>query len=162
MTSDGLLLAVFDVDGVVADVQHRLHHLARTPKDWTAFFAAARRDPPLADGVALARQYQQTHHLVWLTGRPERLRQVTAAWLAAQDLPNEWLLMRPAADRRPAKDFKADQLAYLRTQAEIGVVVDDDPEVVTRLRSRGLPVRHADWSPYREPLRQAQERDGRT
>jgi phosphoglycolate phosphatase-like HAD superfamily hydrolase len=162
MASEGLLLAVFDVDGVVADVRHRLHHLARTPKDWAGFFAAARHDPPLAEGIALAREYQQTHHLVWLTGRPERLRQVTADWLAAQDLPNEWLLMRPAVDRRPAKDFKADQLAGLRREAEIGIVVDDDPEVVVRLRRRGLQVHQADWVPYREPLRQAQERDGRT
>jgi len=29
------------IDGVLADVHHRLHHIARRPKDWPAFFAAA-------------------------------------------------------------------------------------------------------------------------
>ena len=47
--------AVFDVDGVVADVAHRLHHVARRPKDWRRFFAAAPKDPPLAVGIDLAR-----------------------------------------------------------------------------------------------------------
>jgi hypothetical protein len=36
-------LAVFDLDGVLADVRHRLHFLDRRPKDWDGFFAAAPR-----------------------------------------------------------------------------------------------------------------------
>lgn len=47
-------LAVFDVDGVLAEVRHRLPHLEGRPKDWDAFFAAAQADPPLTEGVALA------------------------------------------------------------------------------------------------------------
>ena len=42
-------LAVFDLDGTLADTRHRLHHLERRPADWDAFFAAARDDPPLPD-----------------------------------------------------------------------------------------------------------------
>jgi hypothetical protein len=160
------LLAVFDVDGVVADVRHRLHHLNRRPKDWARFFAAADRDPPLAEGIELARQYAASHVLVWLTGRPEHLRPVTSGWLAAQDLPNHLLFMRPAGDRRPARDFKAEQLTVLAKQAPVDVVVDDDPLVVTRLRALGWTVRLADWVPYGEAsgkaLRDAQERQGRT
>src|SRR5262245_40046635 len=70
----GESIAVVDVDGVVADVRHRLHHLNRRPKDWGRFFASAARDPALTEGVELAREYAQTHVLVWLTGRPEHLR----------------------------------------------------------------------------------------
>ena len=39
--TDGRPLAIVDIDGVVADVRHRLHHLDRRPKNWSAFFAAA-------------------------------------------------------------------------------------------------------------------------
>jgi phosphoglycolate phosphatase-like HAD superfamily hydrolase len=46
------VLAVFDVDGVVADVRHRLRHVAHGRKNWNAFFAAAADDPPLEIGVA--------------------------------------------------------------------------------------------------------------
>jgi phosphoglycolate phosphatase-like HAD superfamily hydrolase len=156
------VLAVFDVDGVVADVRHRLRHLAREPKDWAGFFAAAAADPPLAIGVDLARAWADEHDLVWLTGRPERLRRVTERWLADQGLPVERLLMRPAHDRRPARLFKAGELARLAREADIAVVVDDDPAVVEELTGRGWPVYQADWVPYADALRAAQEHDGRT
>jgi len=155
-------IAVFDVDGVVADVRHRLHHLARQPKQWGRFFAAAARDPVLAEGVALAKTYAADHRLVWLTGRPEHLRKVTEDWLAAAGVPVDTLLMRPAGDRRPALRYKAEQLRRLGETGTVAVVVDDDPAVVARLAEDGWPVRLADWVPYAETLRQAQEREGRT
>ena len=62
-------LAVFDIDGVVADVRHRLHHLAGRPKDWDGFFDAAADDPPLPTGIALVAELAQRHEIVWLTGR---------------------------------------------------------------------------------------------
>ena len=49
-------VVVFDVDGVLADVRHRLRHVERKPKDWPAFFAAMGDDAPLPEGVALARE----------------------------------------------------------------------------------------------------------
>jgi hypothetical protein len=156
------VLAVFDVDGVVADVRHRLHHVARRPKNWAAFFAAAAADPPLVVGIALAREWASEHDLVWLTGRPEHLRAVTERWLADHDLPVGRLVMRPAQDRRPANIFKVEQLRRLSREADIAVVVDDDPEVVARLTAGGWPAYLADWVPYTETLRAAQEREGRT
>jgi hypothetical protein len=156
------VLAVFDVDGVVADVRHRLHHLERRPKDWRAFFAAAHADPPLETGVAMARHWAADHDLAWLTGRPEYLRYVTEQWLLAHGLPVTQLVMRPHGDRRPAKIFKAEQLSRIARRDTVGVMVDDDPEVVELLAHRGWPVYLADWVPYVRTLRQAQERDGRT
>jgi phosphoglycolate phosphatase-like HAD superfamily hydrolase len=73
-------LAAFDVDGVLADVAHRRHHLDR--RNWDAFFAAAADDPPLATGVTMARQCADAGlSVVYVSGRPERLRRVTADWL---------------------------------------------------------------------------------
>jgi len=37
---------VVDIDGVLADVGHRLHFFHHRPKDWKGFLAAARTDPP--------------------------------------------------------------------------------------------------------------------
>jgi hypothetical protein len=155
-------LAVFDIDGVVADVRHRLRHLDKRPKDWARFFAAAERDGILAEGVELALQQSAEHVLVWLTGRPEHLRPVTDAWLRRAGLPAELLFMRPANDRRPAKDFKAGMLARLARESSIALVVDDDPEVVAKLRRLGHPVQLADWVPRSPALHVAQERDGQT
>ncbi|MFF5234152.1 hypothetical protein [Dactylosporangium sp. NPDC000521] len=155
-------LAVFDIDGVVADVRHRLRHLDKRPKDWARFFAAADRDPVLPEGVELALRHAAEHVLVWLTGRPEQLRPVTDAWLRHAGLPADLLFMRPARDRRPAKDFKAAQLSLLARESQIAIVVDDDPEVVTKLRKLGHPVHLADWVPHSSTLHAAQEQDGKT
>ena len=45
--------AVVDIDGVVADVRHRLAFLDRRPKDWDGFFDAAVEDPLLPEGAAV-------------------------------------------------------------------------------------------------------------
>ena len=153
---------MIDVDGVVADVRHRLHLLESRPKRWAEFFAGAADDPPLAAGVDLVRELAADHDVVWLTGRPERTRALTERWLAEHVLPDRPLLMRPDRDFRPARLTKREQLRRLRRRGDVAVVVDDDPEVVATLTEDGFPVRLADWLPHPSTLRTAQERDGRT
>jgi hypothetical protein len=155
-------LAVIDIDGVVADARHRLHLIQGKPRRWDEFFAAAADDPPLADGVALVRQLAADHDILWLTGRPERNRRLTTAWLRAQGLPVEPLLMRPDRDFRPARLTKRDELRKLRAEHEVRVVVDDDPDVIDMLAADGFPTRLADWLPHGPALHTAQESDGRT
>ena len=46
-------LAFVDLDGVLADVRHRLHHLTGRRKDWDAFFDAAGQDPSHPEGKAV-------------------------------------------------------------------------------------------------------------
>lgn len=161
-TVDSRPLAVIDIDGVVADVRHRLHLIQARTRQWDAFFAAAADDPPLADGVALVRELARDHDVVWLTGRPERNRPLTRRWLAAQGLPDAPLLMRPDRDRRPAKVTKREELRWMRADREVAVVVDDDPDVVALLTADGFPVRLADWLPHSSTLHEAQEAEGRT
>lgn len=155
-------IAVFDLDGVLADVRHRLHLLATSPKNWDAFFAAAADDPLLDEGASLVRELATSDEIRYLTGRPERSRALTEAWLARHALPPGVLTMRPDGDHRPARVFKLEQLRSLRQDRTVAVVVDDDPEVVLLLRRAALPVHQADWLPYAEPLAAAQEDDGRT
>ena len=159
---DAKPLAVIDIDGVVADVRHRLHLIETRPKRWDEFFERSADDPPLDAGVELVRELAADHDVVWLTGRPERNRKLTETWLAAQGLPDRPLLMRRDRDFRPAREAKRDQLRRLRTEREIAVVVDDDPEVVATLSDDGFPVRLADWLPHSSTLRTAQQKDGRT
>ena len=159
---DSRPLAVIDIDGVVADVRHRLHLIQGSPRRWNDFFAAAGDDPPLAAGVALVHELAADYDVLWLTGRPERNRRLTRTWLAAQGLPDEPLLMRPDRDFRPARLTKRDELRKLRQTREIGVVVDDDPDVIEMLAADGFPARLADWLPHTPTLHEAQESDGRT
>jgi phosphoglycolate phosphatase-like HAD superfamily hydrolase len=158
------VLAVFDIDGVVADVRHRLHHLDR-PGRWSAFFRAAGQDPLLPEGEALVAELAREHEIVWLTGRPDWLRRTTSDWLASHDLPGTELHMRPDGDYRPARSYKLSVLRRLAPRG-IGALIDDDSEVIDAALAAGFPAVLADWvprdDPYGDMLHDAQERYGRT
>ncbi len=155
-------LAVFDIDGVLADVRHRLHHVEGRPKDWDAFFDAAADDPPLAHGVALAQQSAKDCDVVYVTGRPERCRADTLAWFRRHGLPEGRLSMRRDNDRRPARLAKPQLLRALARDRVVAVVVDDDAQVCEAYRKAGWRVLEADWMGAEPALEQAQEQDGRT
>lgn len=159
-------LAIIDVDGVVADVRHRLHHIKRKPKDWDAFFAAADRDGPHREGIELVQELAEDHDVVFLTGRPRRLHGDTVRWLDRHGIGGHRVLMRPDGDRRPAAVVKVELLEELARGRQVAVVIDDDPVVLRAMDAAGHTTRHADWElrgPEQERvLRTAQEREGRT
>jgi hypothetical protein len=159
-------LAVLDIDGVLADVRHRLRYVQQRPKDWDAFFAAAPDDAPLADGLERALTLHEHGAIVYLTGRPERCRTDTERWLRQHGFPAAEVLMRPDRDRRPARQFKLDQVRHLAVTSTVDVVIDDDALVVDTLVAAGFTVEHAQWMPEDGPqqasLFDAQEREGRT
>lgn len=164
-------VAVFDVDGVLADVSHRRHFIEGR-RDWAGFFAAARDDTPLAPGIELARAARDKGlHLVYLSGRPEHLRQVTLEWLQQHGVPDGELLLRPERDRSPATGLKLRLLRRLGRTARIVFFVDDDSDVVHAVRQTKPAVVQgecvvADWQPGgargRRVLRRAQQDAGAT
>ena len=171
MTADALVpaeagsgrpLAVFDIDGVLADVRHRLHHLQARPQRWERFFATADRDPLLAEGAERLHAALDDHDVIYLTGRPERTRGLTERWLRHHGLPIRPLLMRRDDDHRPARWMKREVLRDLAATRTIASVLDDDPAVFEVLTADGWPVELATWLPHSSTLHAAQERTGRT
>ena len=156
------LVAVFDIDGVLADVRHRVHHVEGRRRDWKAFFAAAPHDPPLVPGVALARESAQDCDILYVTGRPERCRADTEMWLEEHGLPPGELTMRSGRDRRPARVAKPEMLAWAARGRIVAVVVDDDEQVCRAYMQAGFRVLHATWMGSEPALERAQEADGRT
>jgi phosphoglycolate phosphatase-like HAD superfamily hydrolase len=154
--------AVFDIDGVLADVRHRLHHLRARPKNWHGFFSDAANDTLLDEGARRAHEAAATHAIVYLSGRPEGMRRLTQAWLDRYGLPVGGLVLRPNRDRRPARVLKPELLARVGRQGSIAQVVDDDSEVVAALRDLGYPVVHATWAGESRVLHDAQEKQGRS
>lgn len=155
-------LAVFDLDNTLADTAHRQRFLERRPRDWDAFFAAAPQDPPLAEGVTLAREAATECEVLYLTGRPERCRPDTLAWLAAHGLPEGRVLMRRNDDRRPARRTKLEVLRRLARARDVRVLVDDDELVCEDAERAGFTVVRARWAATSAALQAAQEREGRT
>ncbi len=156
------MVAVIDIDGVVADVRHRLRHVTERPKNWGAFFAGAGDDPLLAEGAQTVRRLSEVYQIVYLSGRPEGLRAVTERWFRQHELPPGELVLRPPGDYRPARFFKVERLQQLAETRTVVVLVDDDPRVLDAAREAGFDVLPATWMGEHSALREAQERDGRT
>lgn len=156
-------LAVFDVDGVLADVRHRLSHLERRPKDWERFFSAAVDDPPLPQGLAMAAEAAKECEVVYVTGRPERCRTDTLDWFRRHGLPEGHLHMRADRDRSPARVGKPQWLARAARGRVVAFVVDDDLAVCDAYEAHGHRVIRATWMDRAsEQLTLAQEAEGRT
>ncbi|RST11374.1 hypothetical protein E2C00_19365 [Streptomyces sp. WAC05374] len=162
MTRNSRPLAVFDLDNTLSDARHRQRFLEREPRDWDAFFAAAPEDPPLARGVELCLEAAEECDVVYLTGRPERCRADTVAWLAAHGLPRGPLHMRRDHDRRPARVTKLEVLRRLSGNREVRMLVDDDELVCDAAERAGFRVVRARWAESSQALVQAQEKEGRT
>lgn len=155
-------IAVIDIDGVVADVRHRLPLLRRRPARWDLFFDYADDDPLLEIGADVVRQLASEHTVVYLSGRPEHLRGVTEDWLSRHGLPHGRLELRESYDFRPARIVKLERIRELERDGVIAAIVDDDPDVIHTLTAAGYPAVLADWVPHEKTLHRAQERDGRT
>ncbi|HJR25935.1 MAG TPA: hypothetical protein VJ804_10705 [Acidimicrobiales bacterium] len=159
-------LAIVDIDGVVADVRHRLHHIEGRRKSWQRFFDEAGDDGLHEEGRAIVERLREDHEVVYLTGRPRWLEGVTRAWLEEHGLGGHRLVMRPDDDRRPAAQLKVEALHRLADGRVVGIVVDDDRRVVDAMAAAGFPTFHADWErralDEQRALTKAQEEEGRT
>ncbi|MFD9502890.1 hypothetical protein [Streptomyces sp. NPDC060035] len=162
MRDDARPLAVFDLDGTLADNGHRQHFLEGARRDWKGFFAAAVDDPPLEKGVKLALSSAEQCEVVYLTGRPERCRRDTLAWLEQHGLPRGRVHMRRNDDRRPARRTKLEILKRLGREREVRILVDDDELVCDAAERAGFTVVRARWADSSPSLKDAQEREGRT
>lgn len=162
MRDDARPWAVFDLDGTLADTAHRQHFLEGARRDWAGFFSAAVDDPPLTEGVRLALSSAEECEVTYLTGRPERCRKDTVAWLARHGLPEGRLRMRRNDDRRPARRTKLEILERLGREREVRMLVDDDELVCDAAELAGFTVVRARWTRVSPALRDAQQREGRT
>jgi hypothetical protein len=156
------MVAVVDIDGVLADVRHRLHFVEQRPKDWTSFFAAAPDDAPLAQGVDTVRRLADAYDIVYLSGRPEHCRQDTVDWFERHGVPAGELRLRRRNDFRPARVTKVEVLDELSRDRPVAVFVDDDPLVCEAARKAGYDVLPATWMAGSATLLEAQEVEGRT
>jgi hypothetical protein len=162
VTYEARPLAVFDLDGTLADSGHRQHFLEGARRDWGSFFAAAVDDPPLDEGVRLVLSSAEECEVRYLTGRPERCRRDTMAWLAEQGLPWGRVYMRRNDDRRPARHTKLEILKRLGRGRLVRMLVDDDELVCDAAELAGFTVVRARWAVASPALKEAQERAGRT
>lgn len=143
---------VFDIDGTLADITHRLHFIQKTPKDWEGFFSSMLDDKPIAPVrlvceslLALKNMEKRmgaevSHTVIFCSGRPDKYRKETLAWMQSNIYPvPQVLYMRKTGDRRPDDVVKEELLTQMRADGYDPVLVFEDRQrVVDMWRRNGI------------------------
>lgn len=132
---------IFDIDGTIADLSHRLPHIQKEPKDWPSFFAAVPDDKPIHHIIKLAIDLELAGAaIVYVSGRSDECRKATETWLQQHALPDGRVFMRKAGDHRPDHQVKVELLEQLRAEGHKPVMAfDDRNQVVKMWRELGIP-----------------------
>lgn len=134
---------ICDLDGTLADCEHRVHHVRGKPKNWDAFFAGVKDDrvstPVLFVVDAFLYREPTPFKLIFCSGRPERCRADTEAWLREECRITEFtLLMRKDGDFRADDIVKQEILDQHIDKDRVLFVLDDRQQVVDMWRRNGL------------------------
>jgi predicted secreted acid phosphatase len=131
-------IVIFDIDGTLADVSERIHHLQKKPKNWDAFFREMAQDQAIRSMVRLCNiLYQAGVRIVLCSGRSEEHRTETVQWLKKERVKYHELRLRPDGDRRSDVTVKREMLTGI-DKSNILFVVEDRTRVVQMWREEGL------------------------
>lgn len=132
---------IFDLDGTLCDITHRLHYIQNGNKDWDGFYAACSADVPKPAIIELALMCEDAgHKIIISSGRSENVREQTKQWLFDNGVPYHELSMRPDGCFVPDNALKKawlDQGLY-GAKEDILFVVEDRDSMVKMWRGQGL------------------------
>jgi predicted kinase len=131
-----------DIDGTVADCQHRIHFIENHPKDHQRFYDELKNDAPIQHIIDLVNSLYENelYDIIFCTGRPETHRFETALWFLQNHVHYDLLYMRKEGDYRQDYIVKKEILEEIRAKhGEPSFVLDDRQSVVDMWRKNGVP-----------------------
>ncbi|MEN8171011.1 MAG: hypothetical protein ABFS08_12385 [Pseudomonadota bacterium] len=122
-------IVICGLDGVLALIEHRLHHLYNEEgvRDWDRFHQDCDNDMPnlaLIDRLNLARS--EGIPVILLSGRSASVSDKTRQWLSRWQIGHDALYLRPPGNFRPSAEFKADVIASHYPGATIRRIYESD------------------------------------
>lgn len=125
-------IVICGIDGVLALIEHRLHHLYNEEgiKHWDRFLAACGDDMP---NLPLIERLNQARAegvpVILLTGRSSEVKKQTIEWLRRWQIGYDALWMRPANDFKPAVEFKSNVIGQNYANATIRRAYESDSHI---------------------------------
>lgn len=135
---------VFDIDGTLANIEHRRGFVASKPKNFKAFNAAIPQDTPHEEIVWLAKTFWEqgpNQKIILCSGRGEESREVTVAQMADFGVRFHKLFMRKEGDYRADNIVKVELLQQIKEEFGTPYIwFDDRQQVVDAIRAQGIKV----------------------
>ena len=138
---------IFDLDGTLCDITHRLHFIKNGKKDFDGFYKACPADVPKPPIIEINRMcHCAGHRIIISSGRSENVRADTEVWLQRHNVFYHKMLMRPDACFVPDHALKKAWLdnGLLGEKDDILFVVVDRDRMVKMWRDQGLTCLQVD------------------
>jgi hypothetical protein len=133
-------IVICDIDGTIADIEHRRHYVQQDPKDWKGFFSEMDKDTVREDVKADIKRCEEAgFDIVFVSARPEDYREVTEKWLM-DNMGYNFVLMRRSGDKRPDVQVKQEIYDKYLKHYNVVRVYDDRPSVIRMWEGNGLEV----------------------
>ena len=142
---------IFDIDGTLANVEHRVHFIQQNLKDWKSFFSTCERDEPIFPVIETLKKLRKGGAEIWIwSGRSDEVKKETVAWLRKYDCSYSGLFlgqfsfdsfkMRKVGDHRPDTELKYEWLSQIEPPEfnRIVGVFEDRASVVDMWRKAGI------------------------
>lgn len=124
---------IFDMDGTLANSDHRKKWVMQKPKNWPAWNAGMAHDPPHNDIVQFARIADEKGIAVVIcSGREDVYREVTENWLKKHNVPFVKTYMRKKKDYRDDSIVKKELLEDIRADGYNPILAFDDRDRVVK------------------------------
>lgn len=135
---------IFEIDGVIADITHRLGMLGHKPVDWQKFLHSACDDNYFMPMVRMMRHIYDGGGEIWLwTNRCESIKDITVQWLAKHPMIPEHidLWMRPLGEKCPDQVLKSRRYTELseHDKRRIVLAIEERPRVIQMWNVHGVP-----------------------
>jgi uncharacterized HAD superfamily protein len=140
---DAFSVVVFDIDGTIANNDHRRKWLEQSPKDWKRYNEGMLDDGVYHDIVHLMSQLYYNNKIILCTGREDVYASVTEQWLQKNDISQyvDDVYMRPEKDYRSDAIVKVELLEKITYDyARPWMWFDDRQQVVDAIRAQGIRV----------------------
>lgn len=132
---------VFDIDGTLSNLDHRLHHIYKTPKDWSTFKTLIPFDKPQEDIIWLTHCFKNYGSVIICSARDGSNRKETIEWLIDNNVYFDDIFMREAKDYRDDGIIKKELLEQITTEwGKPFMWFDDRNRVVNSIREEGIRV----------------------
>lgn len=136
---------IFDLDGTLADCKWRRPLVENKPRDWDKFNLLSLDDKPNEAVLSVFKCLNREHQIYIVTGRMEKYRNLSRAWMSLHGIYAAGLFMRKNDDFRPDHIVKEEILnQMIKDKLNPSLAFDDRDSVVDMWRRNGIPCFQVD------------------
>lgn len=139
------MIYVFDIDGTIANNEHRGHLLPSSDlhltSSWKDYNKACSGDSPIIPMINMMNTLAELSTVYIMTSRSDEVEWMTLEWLQDNDIKYDSIYMRSRHDNRKDYKIKEEWLNEVSDGDKSNVVIfEDNPQVIKHLRGCGYTV----------------------